>query len=989
MAFEEALHSMHDQGLRPRLLHAVMANHLPDDKQVTRAPGQLSMAVASVRRHHLLWESSLVAGPGLHFMQGAKTLDVNKGAVDAWIEKLLNLLSSTVAENRWAGACLLGVTCQECTRQRFLECYSLWFTKLLLPLKQPTDPIFVRAAACASLTDLIVRLGGLIEFAGVRRDGANLIAKLVQPLLQILGDKDSCGIWVCTQGGLHFGNEAMDLLSALLRYFPACLRQQSSSLEALLVARIMDVECYTTIPQKCARALALLPKAHGDATTWSSLLRRILIATNSELDFAFAGMEDVATAEDAIASLLPRGQESPWPLGGRAVPSNACVQPGKSLWQQLVPRVSNLLQCCNYLLTSPFPVPVPAPLGPLLALSMRILRVDGSRLSSASRLGAPIPSSHQAALCSELPALHLTALNLVASTLRGIRSQLLPRAADLVRLISDYFRRCGGVHATLRIKLYSIARHLFVAMGAGMASGLAPAIVGNALSDLKGSTSGSNILSPKFGRGPRISNSVWASGGWSSAQATNTKKRKEPGGIPGDHPGSVMVEAAISAGEGTAPVAVQIAALQALEALLTSGGALLPDRWRAEVDAVLASVAMAAATGSISAGFASEEDINFMEGTSIASSSSGDFQVAAYQALLASLLSPCCHRPPYLAQGLAVFRNGRQEAGTEVAAVCAHALLALEPLIHPRCLPPAGTPAAVAAGMSAGRATSATLVPHMQRSNKPIPAPSPQLAGVATNTTNGFAVPASVSALKIGQLAMDPWAEVDTWLGYGEDFGDDDSLFYPETDGILVEDYSGATQGYGVSLVLNGSEGGQVAPPCEANEQKLADSSMDLRTQTVQRETLHNLQQNMHGAQSNPLQPVEKDPATIERSYQEQTGIQTPDTSTPLESSAQRQDIRPVISDTEDTEAISMCVDITVAKASGVGIPDTNQDAHLCPSLEGRLVPTATYAVTTASYPAAADTFASFNDPVEITTDSDSEGPLPAIVNGDSEPDSD
>lgn len=92
----------------------------------------------------------------------------------------------------------------------------------------------------------------------------------------------------------------------------------------------MDVECYTTIPQvwlfaacsycttslnmplydnamrgqlikyarfnsvcqKCAKALALLPKAHGDATTWSSLLRRILIATNSELDFAFAGMED-------------------------------------------------------------------------------------------------------------------------------------------------------------------------------------------------------------------------------------------------------------------------------------------------------------------------------------------------------------------------------------------------------------------------------------------------------------------------------------------------------------------------------------------------------------------------------------------------------------------------------------------------------------------------------------------------------------------------
>ena len=103
-----------------------------------------------------------------------------------------------------------------------------------------------------------------------------------------------------------------------------------------------------------------------------------------------------------------------------------------------------------------------------------------------------------------------------------------------------------------------------------MASGLAPAIVGNALSDLKGSTSGANLLSPKFGRGPRASDSVWASGGWNSAQATNSKKRKEPGRMPGEHTGSSMVEAAISTGEGTAPVAVQIAALQALEALLTS-----------------------------------------------------------------------------------------------------------------------------------------------------------------------------------------------------------------------------------------------------------------------------------------------------------------------------------------------------------------------------------------------------------------------------------
>jgi len=101
------------------------------------------------------------------------------------------------AENRWQGVCLLGVTCQKCTRQKFLESYNTWFLKLLESLKS-TDPIFVRAAACASLNDLIVRLGGFIGVAGVKKDGALLVSKLVQPLLQIMGDKGASGIWVCT-----------------------------------------------------------------------------------------------------------------------------------------------------------------------------------------------------------------------------------------------------------------------------------------------------------------------------------------------------------------------------------------------------------------------------------------------------------------------------------------------------------------------------------------------------------------------------------------------------------------------------------------------------------------------------------------------------------------------------------------------------------------------------------------------------------------------
>ncbi|KAL6276805.1 hypothetical protein ACE6H2_020406 [Prunus campanulata] len=54
--------------------------------------------------------------------------------------------------------------------------------------------------------------------------------------------------------------------------------------------------------------------------------------------------------------------------------------------------------------------------------------------------------------------------------------------------------------------------------------------------------------------------------------------------------------------------------------------------------------------------------------------------LAALRALLAYFLSSSCVRPPYLAEG-------KQETGTKLAEFCAHALLALEVLMHPRVLP--------------------------------------------------------------------------------------------------------------------------------------------------------------------------------------------------------------------------------------------------------------------------------------------------------------
>ncbi|KAJ7519067.1 hypothetical protein O6H91_20G021200 [Diphasiastrum complanatum] len=757
MASEESVHNLYDLRLRPRLLQSIMATHLPDEKHLTKSPSQLSSAVSLIRRHRLLSESIAGGGSKAASLHGGKSLEGRKSVVDAWVDRVSVLLSSH-AENRWAGVSLLGVTSQECSLRRFIDSYASWLQKLAIQLKS-TEPAFVRAAACASLTDIFTRLGALLEFPGIRRDAAALAGKLSQPLIQILSDNESSSIW----------NDAVDLLCAVLKSFPASLRQQYNVVEGLLVAQLMDVECNSKLSQKCALSLALLPRAHGEASAWSSMIRQILTAINTELDDAFVGMEDPKTPE----ILLVRNQEPPWPLGGFAITSTASVQVTKRFWQQLVPRVSSLVHCCHFLLVKPYPVPVHVPMTPLLALVSRILHVDGSRVPAISPLGVNISTAQQLALCCELPTLHGCALDLLNATICGARSQLLPQAAEIVQLLTDCFRQSGVTSTRLKIKLYNLVRHLLVGMGAGMAEALAPVVVGNALPDLKVPNPAMKPFSPKGVLTSRTINPSGLGGAWCDSR--NQRKRKEPGGLPVDQASILLDESGVT-DEGSTPIPVQIAALEALEALLTAGGSLLPERVRMEIDTLLASVAVTVSTRTVYGSITYDEETASIEGSISMSSSS--LQMAAYRALLASLLSPCNHRPPFLAQGLALFRRGRKEVGTEVAEVCAHAILALEPLIHPRCLPPAVTPAATLSSVGTGKSIpTGNIITNVKRSGKPGPGFG-AVGNIPTIPTAQSFGSSLVPPFKVSHLAVDPWAEVDTWLGYGEDLAEDWSRLF-------------------------------------------------------------------------------------------------------------------------------------------------------------------------------------------------------------------
>lgn len=49
---------------------------------------------------------------------------------------------------------------------------------------------------------------------------------------------------------------------------------------------------YRSLVQKLGRGLSLLPKSRGDEDSWSSMMNKILVYVNSQLNDAFQGLEE-------------------------------------------------------------------------------------------------------------------------------------------------------------------------------------------------------------------------------------------------------------------------------------------------------------------------------------------------------------------------------------------------------------------------------------------------------------------------------------------------------------------------------------------------------------------------------------------------------------------------------------------------------------------------------------------------------------------------
>ncbi|KAJ8644744.1 hypothetical protein MRB53_006492 [Persea americana] len=401
MAVFDFFANMEDSRLKPRLLKSLITDRLPtneNEKEPFTAPYELAAVVSTIKTHSLLSES-------LPEPCDPKLVETWKSAVDAWIEHLLSLISSKMPDKCWAGICLLGVTCQECSLDRFLASYSVWFQKLFAQIQLPSDSHFVKIASCASLSDLFTRLGG---FSTVKKDGTSQASQLIQPILKLLTEEVSETMW----------EGAVDLLCTLMTFFPSSVHRYYDNAEAVIVSKILSGKYNSGMSKKFAEVLALLPKARGDEDSWTLLMQKILISINMHLNDAFQGLEEETKSTEVVRLLVPPGKDPPPPLGGQSVLEEVSAQATKWFDQWLMLRVSTLMQCCCIMLTSPYTVQVTVPVRLLLALVGRVLSVDGS-LGQA--LQPFMTVMQQELICSELPVLHLGSLDILIAVIKGVR----------------------------------------------------------------------------------------------------------------------------------------------------------------------------------------------------------------------------------------------------------------------------------------------------------------------------------------------------------------------------------------------------------------------------------------------------------------------------------------------------------------------------------------------------------------------------------------
>ena len=271
---------------------------------------------------------------------------------------------------------------------------------------------------------------------------------------------------------------------------------------------------------------------------------------------------------------------------------------------------------------------------------------------------------------------HSTAYSLAQSLLAALGPAATPHAAALAGILGGCLRGSRLLplfDAASESALYAAVDALLLVGGPGAGMAMAADVI----DVLQWRLYGAGVPLPKT---------------TSNTQPTSKKRRRGRGGSGAPSVEASDVSWGLCATAGSSLVAhmsgLQVGLLHLLATLLRTSGQLLPAATRLQLDAIACHFALATESAMLRAQ---------------ADASGDDAELAhvlaeAGDALLASLQSPCGHRPPLLTPAMSLFRRNAGSRHLPLRRVCGGALVALEALTHPRGVP---TPVPLAPGAMA------------------------------------------------------------------------------------------------------------------------------------------------------------------------------------------------------------------------------------------------------------------------------------------------
>lgn len=576
---------------------------------------------------------------------------------------------------------ILAACIATCDTATLLNRFTAWGQQLTDTLRQSTATMSSGAAdagdstavatctaAARALSVLLTQLLSFIDLQGVKREVSGIAAKAV-PQLPVLLDAKLPSDCV---------SSALSLLESILKCVPATLRQQAMVVRKALTELLLTV-CSSSsrssstghggstmalsdaLSAGIAGCLAALPRVTADAATWSELARQLLLCAHDACDFIMMGLEPPPVDAQYRSYLEPAGQLQPgqpqtllpylpWqpPPPARSDGTAPAATASTKQPQPAIGLLSTVLQSLEQLLTSSYPVAVPVPSHSVALLAARLVRCDLSGSLAAGAVASSSTMLHDLQLLQ--PWLQITGWKLLQLVLGVAQDQLLPQQGVLVRVAREGLRslRLGGAQmlaATpcfVRQQLYVTCSQLLTAFGFTPLRQLATDILGCSLVEIygvaatardkttaKGSAAAKNPGAPKSKR-----QKTQADGGLGLGQFD-----PETGLTAVATAAHSQKLAVADAGD----LAAQAVAVEMLGSMLIVGGAVLPAEIRAHADSAVFHIAHTcqAAAARISADPAAG---------ALSAAAIKQLQLAAYDALLASILSPCGHRPPYISQ---------------------------------------------------------------------------------------------------------------------------------------------------------------------------------------------------------------------------------------------------------------------------------------------------------------------------------------------------